>query len=83
MVRLIVLKILGFLFIAAGALMVYCARFIASHFKMADKIECSFQDELSEEELKRYKEDRALVSVKLKGMAVLVSGIVMVIVAFR
>lgn len=83
MIALLVLKILGFIFMAAGTLLVYGARFIAARYKIADKVECSFEDQLSEEELIRYKEDKALLSIKLKGMAVLASGIIIILIAFR
>ena len=77
------LKVLGFIFIAAGAITVFGAGSIVSHFKLEEKASCDFENEMSEDELRLYKINKAVVNVKMLGMLLALPGLIFILVAFK
>ncbi|MCX7842186.1 MAG: hypothetical protein N2489_03830 [Clostridia bacterium] len=80
---LFVLKILGFISIAAGAVMVFGARSFVKKFRLDQSVKCDFENEFTEEELERYKFDKALVNYKMVGLLVALPGLVAVIYIYK
>ncbi len=78
----LVLKILAFVFMVPGFGIIYGARRIVERYRLYEKMQCPFEQELSEDELREYKFDKALLNVKFLGLAVAVPGIVLLFVSF-
>lgn len=78
-----ILQILGFVFLVPGFAMVFLARFIVEKYRFHEKVECNFENEMSEEEVIIYKNNKALVNVKMMGMLVALPGFIMIFVAFK
>lgn len=77
------LEILALVIIAAGFVMVLAAKVIVKKFDLAKKQTCQYSDEMSEEEVEDYKLNRAMLSVKMMGLAVTVPGIILLILYFN
>lgn len=77
------LKVIAFIFLVVGALMVYTARPIVSKFALDAGIKCDFENEMSEEELRDYKFKRAVVNFKMIGMLVILPGLIMVLMLYK
>lgn len=77
------LEILALVIIAAGFVMVLAAKVIVKKFDLAKKQTCQYSDEMSEEEMEDYKLNRAMLSVKMMGLAVTVPGIILLILYFN
>lgn len=80
---MLLLKALGFFFIVAGALTVFGARWIVNKYSLDKNAKCDFENEMGEEEIKQYKLNKALVNIKLIGMAMTLPGIVIILIIFR
>ena len=77
------LKIISIIFLIAGFLVVYSARFIVRRFGLDRNAKCDFANEMSEEELQEYKFNKTVVNVKMLGMLIALPGIVLLLIAFR
>lgn len=77
------LKILAFILIAAGALLVFAARAIVEKYNLDENIKCEFEEELQEDELKIYKYNKATVNMKMIGMLVALPGFLMIVAIFK
>lgn len=73
------LKIIGFVIFAAGAVMVYAAKPIVRKFKLVEKQEYEFDSSTSEEDIRRYKTTKAVVSIKKVGMLTMLPGLVLIL----
>ncbi len=73
------LKIIGIVIFAAGAVMVYTAKFIVRKFKLSDKQEYEFESSASEEDIRNYKTSKAVVTVKKTGMLTMLPGLVLIL----
>jgi hypothetical protein len=82
-ISLILLKILAFLFLAAGALLVFGARRIVSRYKLDRNVKCEYASEMTEEELALYRNNRATVNMKMIGMLVALPGLILILVLYR
>lgn len=80
---MLLLKILAFVFIVPGVLMVFGARGIVSRFKLDRDIKCDFEHEMSEDELIQYKCNKAVVNLKMLGMLIALPGFILFLIAFR
>lgn len=76
-------KILAFIFLAAGFGTVFTARKIVGKYQLDRNTKCDFEHDMTEEELSKYKFDRAMVNVKTVGMLVSIPGLVLILIAFR
>lgn len=80
------LKIIAFLFITIGFIMVMSAKWAVKKFKLdnnANKsIDIDFSDEMSKEELEQYVYNKAVVNFKMLGMLVALPGIVMILIIY-
>lgn len=80
---MIFLKILMLLFLVSGFGTVFVAKTIVKKFKVSEKVTCNFANEITEEELERYKFDKAVLSVKMTGMLIALPGLIMLLVIYR
>ena len=80
---MLMLKVFGFLFLAAGFGTVFGAKKLVRKFNLDSNTKCDFEHEMTEEELKQYKFDKAAVNVKMYGMLVSIPGLVLTLMAFR
>ncbi|NLM59490.1 MAG: hypothetical protein GX194_10335 [Clostridium sp.] len=80
---MIFLKILMFLFIATGFGTVLAAKAIVKRFKFNEKTECNFEHEMTDEELEKYKFERAVLNVKMLGMLIALPGLILVLFIYR
>jgi len=82
-VNMVLLRILAFVFLIPGILTVFGARSIVSRFKLDDNVQCDFEHEMSEEELARYKHNKATVNLKMAGMLIALPGFILFLIAFK
>jgi len=80
---MLMFKVVGFLFLAAGFGTVFSAKNLVRKFNLDSKTRCDFEHEMNEEEMNQYKFDKAAVNVKMYGMLVSIPGLVLVLMAFR
>jgi hypothetical protein len=80
---IIVLKVLAFAFLATGFTIVYSAKSVVKKYEMDKKVECNFEGELSDEEVAKYKFDKASVNVKMMGLVISIPGIILLYLLFR
>jgi len=64
-----------------GAVTIYLAKMIVNKRRLYEKITCNFEDELTEEELTEYKNNKAILTVKTMGMMLLLPGLILIIIA--
>lgn len=77
------LKALALLFIIAGAVVTFGARKIMEMYKLDEKVKISYENELSEEELDKYKSQHVVVKIKMIGMFICLPGIILVLLLFK
>ncbi|NLU52755.1 MAG: hypothetical protein GXX10_07825 [Clostridiaceae bacterium] len=77
------LKITAFIIMGIGAFINYGARLITKRMNLVEKVDASEADELSGEELEKYKETKAIVRVKMMGFLVVLAGILVLFVALK
>lgn len=80
---MLTLKILGFLFLVPGILLVFFARTLVGRLSLDENVDCNFENEMSEDEIRRYKHDKAVVNLKMMGMLVALPGFVLIMIAFK
>jgi hypothetical protein len=76
-----VLEILGFVLMVPGLITIYRAKMIADKYRIYEKVECNFEEELNEKELTEFKNNRAILIVKIIGMMMLLPGLIWIIIA--
>jgi hypothetical protein len=77
------LKILAFIFLIPGILTVFGARKIVSTFNVNRGIKCDFEHEMNESEIAEYKNNKAVVNMKLLGMLIALPGFILFLIAFK
>jgi hypothetical protein len=77
------LKVLGFIFVIAGAITVFGAQWIIKKYNLDKSAKCNFETEMSEAEMEQYKYNKALVNIKTIGMLISIPGIVIILIAFK
>ena len=77
------LKILAFVFLVPGFIIALAARGIVSRFNLDKNTKCEYETQMSEDELKQYKYNKAVVNLKMLGMIIALPGIVLILVVFR
>lgn len=81
--NMLTLKIIGFIFLVAGMIIVYPAPKHVKKYGLDKKIKCDFQNEMNEEEVKAYKQKKAEVNLKMMGMLIMLPGLIMLLIAFK
>lgn len=77
------LKILGFVLLAIGAIISYGSKAIAERTSLIHRINVDEAWDFPPEELESYRRQKASVRIKLIGMMVLLPGVIMLIIAYR
>ncbi len=80
---MLVMEIIGFLFLIVGFGMVFTAKSFVKKYSLDRNAKCNFEHEMSEEELEKYKFDKATVNLKMIGMLVSIPGLVLILLAFK
>lgn len=78
-----ILKVLAFLFMIVGAVLVYAAGWLVKWFGLEKDVQLGFDHTMDAEELTKLKHTKSIVRVKLLGMLVMLLGLILVIIAFR
>lgn len=77
------LQIIGFAFLVPGVILVFASRLLVERYNLDRNIKCDFENEISEQELKEYKYNKAVVNLKMMGMLIALPGIALTLIAFR
>lgn len=77
------LQIIGFIFLIPGVLLVFASRWLVRKYGLDNNVKCDFESEISEEDLKEYKFNKAVVNLKMLGMLIALPGIALILIAFR
>jgi uncharacterized membrane protein len=72
-----ILRLLGFLFVVAGLVLTYGAKWIVKKWDIAQGQVVPSEHEMTPEETERYQNEKALIKVKLIGMALIFPGILL------
>lgn len=80
---MLILKILAFLFLIPGVIMVFAAKLAVKKFNLAEKTKINSAYEMDEEESKQYKYLKAIVNFKMLGLLVALPGFILIIIGFR
>ncbi|GAE88896.1 hypothetical protein [Acetivibrio straminisolvens] len=80
---MIFLKILMLLSLVSGFATVFAAKAIVEKFNLKEKAKCDFENEITEEELEKYKFDKAVLSVKMTGMLIALPGLILLLIIYR
>jgi len=80
---LLFLQIIGFIFLIPGVLLVFASRWLVRKYGLDNNVKCDFESEISEEDLKEYKFNKAVVNLKMLGMLIALPGIALILIAFR
>lgn len=70
-------EIMGLILMVPGFAVVYLAKIIVDKFRLNEKAVCDFKEELTEEELAEYKFNKAILNVKMMGMAISLPGLIL------
>jgi hypothetical protein len=77
------IRILSILLIIPGFLAVYMAKIIANRYKLYEKVRCEDVEEMTEDEINKYKLSVAMLRVKMVGFLGSIPGILLFIYAFK
>lgn len=80
---MLIYKVLAFLFMIPGVVIVFAAPRIVELWKLDEKTEYELSYDMPEEEVKKYKYNRAMVNVKMLGLLVALPGFIFLIIGFR
>lgn len=78
-----VLKIAAILLMAAGAAVNYGARYIVKRLSLNQRVNVKEAHGFTGEALEEYKQVKALTTVKLVGLFILIPGVVLIFIAFQ
>nr|WP_010251779.1 hypothetical protein [Acetivibrio cellulolyticus] len=76
------LKVLALIFMISGFASVYLAKYIVNKYNLKERAVCSFEADLTEEELEEYKYNKAIVNVKIFGALVALPGVILILIVF-
>jgi len=77
------LKILAFVFLIPGFILVFAAKYVVRKFNLYEKIKVTFENEMSEEEIVAYKLEKAILNFKIISFSIIVPGLILLVIAFR
>lgn len=83
MMRMTALKIIAGIILLIGFGTVLGAKNLVKRFNLDQKLSVNFENEMNEEEIEQYKQNKAIVNVKLIGMLIALPGIVLTLIVFR
>ncbi len=77
------LKVLAFLLIIPGTLMVYTSAWLVKRFQLDKKARVEFEHEMTEEELSQHLFEKASIRLKIIGLTIAIPGILLIFYIFR
>ncbi|HEY5583576.1 MAG TPA: hypothetical protein VIK78_03690 [Ruminiclostridium sp.] len=77
------LEILSLVIMAAGFATVFASKAIVKKYDLDKKQTCEHAEEMSVEEVEEYKYNKAVISLKMKGMVLSIPGLILFIICFR
>jgi len=77
------LKALALLFLIVGAVVTFGAKAIVEKYQLDKDVKINFDNELTEEEILKYKNQQAVVKFKTIGMFICLPGVVLVLLLFK
>ena len=80
---MLIFKILMFIFLVPGFVMVFFARNIVARYNLDKNAKCEFENEMNEEEIKQYKFNKTVVNFKMLGMLVALPGLILLLISFK
>ncbi|MEN6316949.1 MAG: hypothetical protein ABFD25_22155 [Clostridiaceae bacterium] len=80
---MLALKIIAGVILLTGFGTVLGAKNLVKRFNLNQKTSVKFENEMNEEEIEQYKQNKAIVNVKLVGMLIALPGIVLTLIVFR
>jgi len=80
---MLLFKVLSFIFLVPGVLIVFGAGKIVSRFNLSHKVKCDYEQEMNESEIKEYKHNKAVFNMKMIGMLVALPGFILFLIAFK
>ncbi len=78
-----ILKIIAYTFLILGFLIVFLANWIVTKYNLVNTIICEFEDEMTEDEILQYKNNKAIVNLKMYGMLIALPGLIMTIIGYK
>lgn len=81
----IVLQVLGLLILAVGIFVVYTAPRIVEKRRLDEKkvVDPERTADLSEEDLKKFKREAAILDLKIKGVLIALPGALMILILYK
>ncbi|MDF2523027.1 MAG: hypothetical protein K0R31_668 [Clostridiales bacterium] len=80
---MLILRILAFLFIVPGVVMVFASNWAVKKFNLTEKTVVEGEHEMDDEELSEYKRLKAVVNFKMLGLLVALPGFILIIIGFK
>ncbi len=77
------IDIVALVIMAIGFAVVLSSKVIVNKFNLAQKQECKYASELSEEELSNYKLNKAMFNIKITGLVITIPGLVLLLVSSK
>ena len=77
------LKALALLFLIVGAVVTFGAKAIVEKYQLDKDVKINFDNELTEEEILKYKNQQAILKIKMIGMFICLPGVVLVLLLFK
>jgi uncharacterized membrane protein len=77
------LDILALFIMGLGFAVVFAAKLIVEKFNMQQKQKCDFESELSQEEIDKYKLNKAIVNIKMMGLIITIPGLILFIISYK
>jgi len=80
---MLALKIIAGAILFAGFGTVLSAKNLVKRFNYDQKVTVDFENEMNEDEIAQYKQNKAIVNVKLVGMLIALPGIILTLIVFK
>lgn len=74
---------MALLFLIVGFGTVFLAKSVVEKYQINEKVTCNFEHEMTEEELLKYKYDKAVVNTKMAGMLIALPGLILIVMLFK
>lgn len=80
---MLALKIIAGVILLIGFGTVLGAKNLVKRFDLDQKVSVNFENEMNEEEIAQYRQNKAIVNIKLVGMLIALPGIVLTLIVFK
>lgn len=80
---MLALKIIAGVILLIGFGTVLGAKNLVNRFNLDQKVSVNFENEMNDEEIAQYKQNKAILNVKLTGMLIALPGIILTLIVFK